>query len=794
LKENGNIYRMYFRVGLGRCFISMEVRIAKKAGFCFGVKRAIDMARATAKNGGRNIYSLGPLIHNPQVVQELTSWGIKVIKNIDEAPEGKLIIRSHGVQPFIFEEAQKKGLEVVDATCPFVKKAQQLAHELTEEGYQVVVVGNRDHPEVHGIVGWTGGKALVVENPAEAEKLKKYPKLGVVAQTTQPEKNFLDVVEVLKKKGDEVRVKNTICHATAERQQAAHNLAKMADVMIVVGGKNSANTRKLTEFCLATGTPTYQVETAEQVSLENVRVAGVTAGASTPEWIIEEVRKRMNEFEEMNGPEEEMKEAVKVEHLRRGDIVSGVVVHVAQDEVMVDVGAKSEGVIPIKELSAYQVDSPQEVVQPGDEIEVYVMRAEDSEGRPVLSKARADAEKAWVELESAFKSGEPVEGVVREVVKGGLLVDVGVRAFMPASLVEVGYVEDLSQYLNKKVKVKVIELNRSRRKVILSRKAVLEEESARLKEELLSTLEEGQIIKGTVRRITDFGAFVDIGGLDGLLHVSEMAWYRVGHPSEVVQVGDEIEVMVIKVDKERERVSLGLKQVLPDPWDKVEEKYPVGSIVTAKVVRLAPFGAFVELEPGIEGLVHISHLSDRHVEKPEDVVSEDEEIKVKVLSVKKEEKRMRLSIREVGMEKRTQKMRDYQAPKQDGGDVTLGDMFGDLLESQKRVAQQQQKRKQDEESSVAGKEPAEDGVGEQRNDPKVDAGMKPEVKSKGEAGEQAGAETGKKCEDAAEEDKECKAAVDKEMKEEGGAEAGTETEEAELDKEAGKEEEDNAGK
>lgn len=707
----------------------MEVRLAEKAGFCFGVKRAIKMAQKTVENSDGNIYSLGPLIHNPQVVQKLTDWGIKVIKNIDEASKGKLIIRSHGAQPFIFDKAQKKDLEVVDATCPFVKKAQQLAHDLTKDGYQVVVVGNRDHPEVQGIVGWTGGKALVVENPAEAERLEKFQKLGVVAQTTQPEKNFVDVVEILKGKGDEIKVNNTICHATAERQQAAYKLAEMADVMIVVGGRNSANTRKLTELCLATGTPTYQVETADQILPEwfkNVHVAGVTAGASTPDWIIEEVRKRMNEFEEMNGPEKEMKEAVKVEPLRRGDIVSGVVVQVAQDEVMVDVGAKSEGVIPVKELSAYYVDSPQEIVKPGDEIKVYVMRAEDSEGRPVLSKARADAEKAWVELENAFKSGKPVEGTVREVVKGGLLIDVGVRAFMPASLVELGYVEDLSKYLNEKVRAKVIELNRNRRKIILSRKAVLEEESARLKEELLSTLEEGQIIKGTVRRVTDFGAFVDIGGLDGLLHVSEMAWYRVGHPSEVVQVGDEIEVMVLNVDKEKERVSLGLKQVLPDPWENVEEKYPVGSIVPAKVVRLAPFGAFVELEPGVEGLVHISHLSDRHVEKPDDVVSEGEEIKVKVLSVNKEEKRMRLSIREVGREKRVRKAREYQAQKQDGGDVTLGDMFGDLLESQKKVAQQQQKQKEEAKSCKFEKEvekaPAEaDAEDEQNNIKKTEA-------------------------------------------------------------------------
>lgn len=699
----------------------MEVWLAQKAGFCFGVKRAIDMARATVDNREGPIYSLGPLIHNPQVVSCLARMGLEKINDIGEIKRGTLVIRSHGVSPALLESAREKGLDIVDATCPFVRRAQDLARELSGENIQVVVVGDREHPEVQGIIGWTSGKAVVVENPEEAAELAVAGLVGVVAQTTQPRENFDSVVEVLRKTGAEVRVCNTICNATAERQKAALELARQVEVMVVVGGINSANTRKLANLCHTSGTRTYHIEEAGQMDpawFRGVKVAGLTAGASTPDWIIEEVIRRMSEYEEnnsteevnnpeevsnpeettdseevsnpeeatdseeVNDSEEEMKDAVEVKAVRHGDIVKGTVVHVGLDEVMVDIGAKSEGIIPARELSCCEVTSIQDLVKVGDEIEVYVLKAEDNEGKLILSKEKADAEKAWFRLEEVLNTQEPVEGTVREVVKGGLLVDVGVRAFLPASLVDRGYVEDLSKYLGQVITTRVIELNRGRKKVILSRKAVLEEEYARLREELLENLQENEIVKGIVRRLTQFGAFVDIGGVDGLLHISEMSWHRINHPSEVVKVSDEIEVMVLKIDRENEKISLGLKQVLPNPWDTVAEKYAIGSIVLAKVVRLAPFGAFVQLEPGVEGLVHISHLAERHIAKPDEVVTEGEEVNVKVLSVDPVEKRIRLSIREVAKEKQTREFQDYSHSKpQDNSDVvTIGDMVGDLFE------------------------------------------------------------------------------------------------------------------
>lgn len=662
----------------------MEVKLAAKAGFCFGVRRAIDLALKTAREEQGPIYSLGPLIHNPQVVSYLAEQGIRVIDDARAVPSGTLIIRSHGVNPTALAEAQELGFKVVDATCPFVKRAQQLAHELTDQGYQVVVVGDKEHPEVQGIVGWTNGQAVVVENPAEAERLPAMTRVGVVAQTTQPQDNFEGVVKVLQGRVKDVTVSNTICNAVAERQKAVLELAREVQVMVVVGGANSANTRKLTNLCRRTGTPTYQIETADQLDpdwFRGILIAGLTAGASTPDWIIEEVERRMSGMEEMVNPEDEM-QAMQVRPLRSGEVVKGTVVDIGQDEVMVDVGAKSEGVIPIRELSCYDVTSPQEIVSVGDEIDVWVVKAEDNEGRIILSKNRADAVKAWEKLEEWYNNAEPVSGMVREVVKGGLLVDLGVRAFLPASQVEMGFVEDLSQYVGKTITAKIIELNRGRKKVILSRKQILEAEYAAKRKNTLENIQEGDVVHGIVRRLTHFGAFVDIGGLDGLLHISEIAWHRINHPSDALKVGDEIDVLVLRVDRENEKVSLSLKQILPNPWDTVAERYLVESIIPATVVRLVPFGAFVELEPGVEGLVHISHLADWHVAKPDDVVQEGQEINVKVLSVDQENRRIRLSLREAGgiaLDENDDSQLEAGEPRESSG-VTLGDVFGDMFD------------------------------------------------------------------------------------------------------------------
>ncbi|HAG09799.1 MAG TPA: 4-hydroxy-3-methylbut-2-enyl diphosphate reductase, partial [Desulfotomaculum sp.] len=517
----------------------MEIRVAKWAGFCFGVKRAIEIVQETIKKRAGPVYSLGPLIHNDQVVEKLTQLGIKKIDFLEQVEDnGTLIIRSHGVGPEILKKAEKYRLKVVDATCPYVRKTQQLASDYALKGVQVLIVGSREHPEVKGLMGWTNGQALVVERPEEVENLPELTKIAVLAQTTQSLANFRAVVNLLKQKaGTQPEINNTICNATRLRQQAASELAREVGIMIVVGGKNSANTKELFYLGQSTGTPTYQVETAQELKklwFKNINTAGLTAGASTPHWILEEVKNKMKELAEINegnlnenlgenevlgenenlvenqtifetadkdgelaekesGFKMSLDENAAVKPLIQGEIVSGTVVQVGTNEVMVDIGAKSEGIIPLRELSSFpNVVSPYEVVQAGDKIDVMIIKAEDSEGKLILSKEKADTEKAWAALEELYHNGEYVEGVVREVVKGGLLVDVGIRGFLPASLVEQGYAEDLNKYLETTIKAKIVELNRNHRKVILSRKSFLEEETAAKRQELFANLEEGQ--------------------------------------------------------------------------------------------------------------------------------------------------------------------------------------------------------------------------------------------------------------------------------------------------------------
>ncbi|MDN5344010.1 MAG: small subunit ribosomal protein ispH, lytB [Clostridia bacterium] len=726
----------------------LEVIVADHAGFCFGVARAIKQAGAAPKP----VASLGTLVHNRQVVEQLAREGVHPVNSLDEVDSGRVLIRSHGVTPATLALAREKGLEVIDATCPYVARAQHQASKLAAAGYQVVIVGEPEHPEVKGLLGWAGPGAIVVPNKEAAATLPPHPRRAVLAQTTQPEKRLEEVADALRSKTDTLVVHNTVCQTTRQRQEAAINLATRVDVMVVVGGRDSANTRHLVELCRATGTPTYHVEGAGELCRQwfiNAHRVGVTGGASTPAWIIEEVVVMLSEEEKVMAPEAEKEPArapegtalppaggasevevqpeaednsagtvpaatpaareeeatapaesedaeqknemqqmeARMPELRRGSIVTGTVVQVNDNEVVVDVGGKSEGIIPLNELSHRNISDPHEVVAVGDTIEVMVLKPENDEGHTVLSKRRADRRVAWERLEELLASGAELQGEVIEVVKGGLLVDVGVRGFVPASLVERGYVEDLNAYLGKTLRLRVIELDRSKNKVVLSQKAILEEEYEKQRQATWDSLEVGQVRKGIVRRLTNFGAFVDLGGVDGLLHVSEISWGRVEHPRDALAEGQEIEVKILGIDREEGKVSLGRKQLLPNPWDTASERYPVGTVVEGKILRLAPFGAFVEVEPGIEGLVHISQLADRHVEKTEDVVSVGEIIPVKVLGVDQEAQRMSLSLRQAlrDKDKNKKQHRPTEKPQEshDESGVKLGDLFGDLFEDAK---------------------------------------------------------------------------------------------------------------
>ena len=663
----------------------MKVKRAAKAGFCFGVKRALDMAERTVETS--SAVSLGPLIHNQQVVKRLEERGIQVVNALEETKaEQTLIIRSHGVAPNVYQEAESKGIQVVDATCPFVQKAQRLAAESAQMGQQVIVMGDKLHPEVQGILGWAGEQAIPIQTVEEAKELPFYPHLAVLAQTTQLTENFEGIVDELKRHTEELTVHNTICNATAERQMVARELAEVVDVMVVVGGRNSANTRKLASIC-AERTKTYLIETAEE--LENVwfteaKKAGLTAGASTPDWIIEEVYKKMTEINE-----NEMDMASWAENfheLHPGSRVSGKVVKITNDEIFVDIGWKSEGVIPLKELAVGRQTRPEDVVSIGEEITAVVIRVENEEGHTVLSKRQADEERAKERLETLAESKEEIQAKVVEVVKGGLVVDVGMRGFVPASQIQPGYVEDLNQFLGQTLRLRMVEFDPSKRKVVLSQKVILEEERAIQRAHLLETLKEGDVVTGVVRRMVDFGVFVDIGGLDGLLHISDMAYTRLKHPSELLKVGDEVEVQVLKIDQQTGKLSLGLKQLKVSPWVAVAQNYPVGSLVTGNVVRIAPFGAFVQLADGVDGLVHISQLADHRVNKVEEVLNVGDRVSAKVIECKPEEKRISLSIREGILDANQKNDAEALALQPATAPVTIGDVMGEAF-----IAENQEK-------------------------------------------------------------------------------------------------------
>lgn len=643
----------------------MQAQIAKNAGFCAGVRKAVKMAEEAVKEEGK-WYSLGPLVHNHAVIDYFKKKGINPVDRPDEIMTGDsgLIIRAHGTTPDIIKQAEERGLKIKDATCPLVKRVHEIVASLRGEAYEIIVFGDASHPEVQGIVGWSNNSAVVVADPAEACKISPVEKLGIVSQTTKDEKEFFAVVNVLLHKSREIRVFNTICSATKKRQQAARDLGQEVDLMLVVGDQMSSNTATLKRECAETGVITYQIQNASEIEpdwLKRVSRAGITAGASTPDWIIKEVLDKMAEYEEMdnqnlnqeNQGSEELfakmeAEMADFETPSRGDIIKGTVIQVLDDEVMVDVGGKSEGLIPIKEMSLKDVSSAKELVKVGDEIEVLVLKWDD-DGTILLSKKKVDSKKFLDSLEVDYNEGKIIEGTITGSVKGGLLVDVGVTAFLPASHVEDGYVKNLDDYVGRTLSFKIIEFNRNKRRgsqIVLSRKELVIEEKERMKKEFWDNIEEGQTRLGKVKRIVDYGAFIDLGGFEGLLHVSEIDHKRVEHPSDVLTEGEELEVYILALDLEKERVSLSRKKLLKSPWEMAMEKYNEADIIEGTVVRIAPFGAFVEIDPGVDGLIHISQLANHRVEKPEDVVSVNEKIKVKIISIDPEEKRIGLSLKE----------------------------------------------------------------------------------------------------------------------------------------------------
>lgn len=636
-----------------------NIRVAESAGFCFGVKRAIEMAYE-AIGVEPKLYSYGQLIHNKTVTDDLASKGLQIVENLDGLTEGTLLIRSHGVGKALYDEAEAKGLKILDGTCPFVKKIHNIVHDKLAEGMGIIIVGDGTHPEVIGINGWCENAAVILEDE-EAAKTKEIPekeKYAVVVQTTFRQAKFDKILEILQDRGVNMEVHNTICSATEKRQTEAEELSKTVDKMIVIGGKNSSNTQKLVEICAKNCGNTVHIETICDLVLNNFGKddkIGITAGASTPPAIIKEVVVTMSEalenaVQNLGGSEEATFEQMLEESLvtlHTGDVVKGTVIQVVNEEVSVNLGFKSDGIIARGEFSSDPTVIPSKTVQPGDEIEVFVVRVNDGDGNVMLSRKRIEAQKGIEEIEAAYNEKAVVTGTVTSVVKGGLIAVVnGVNVFIPSSQVSNRFIEDLSVFNGQELEFNIIEVDRVKRRFIGGRKALVEQEIAAKRAALFETIQAGSRVNGTVSRLTDFGAFVDLGGVDGLIHISEMSWGRISNPKEVLKEGQEVEVFVLDVDKEKGKISLSLKDADKNPWKLAAEKYAVGSIVEGKVVRMVPFGAFVELEPGVDGLVHISQIANKHVVKPEDELKVGEIINVKVLEVNPEQKKISLSKRQ----------------------------------------------------------------------------------------------------------------------------------------------------
>ena len=646
----------------------MPYTIARYAGYCAGVRKAMETALEAAREAramGVPCYSLGELIHNPDAVRALREEGVRPISRVEDAQRGGMILlRSHGVAPEVEEQCRQRGLMVRDCTCVFVQALHRIVRESGDRGVPVILVGESDHPEVEGTAGWCTGPCSIISSAEEIDALPPMEKALAVSQTTFSPGEWRKILEKLKERIPELEVKCTICSATQKRQAEATELAARVDAMIVVGGKKSANTRKLYEACRAICPRTILVERAGEIPphFANIHTShiGIAAGASTPDWSFKEVVTRMNDMEHIDqeinqepaaievqeeGKQEEKSQQEPAENqaltmedieatvvrIRPGQTVTGKVVLISDDEVGVDIGYKSDGLIK-------RADMVEKDVKLGDEIEVEVVKVNDGEGNVLLSQRNIVNRKAWEALMAKYENGEYIDAVGKDAVKGGLLATVegGVRAFVPASQLAQRYVEKIDQFVGQNMKLKII----------ASRKQVIEEENAAKKAAAWEKLEEGAIVKGIVRRFADFGAFVDLGGVDGLIHITDLAWSRVGHPSEVLSINQEVEVKILSLDRERERIQLGYKQLQPKPWDNIEEKYPVGTILERNVVRIRPFGAFIELEPGVDGLVHISQCALTRIAKVEDVLTVGQPVRVKVLAVDPEAKRISLSIRE----------------------------------------------------------------------------------------------------------------------------------------------------
>ncbi|MBO5226876.1 MAG: bifunctional 4-hydroxy-3-methylbut-2-enyl diphosphate reductase/30S ribosomal protein S1 [Ruminococcus sp.] len=630
------------------------ITVAKSAGFCFGVDRAVKMTYE-ALDKYPAVATLGPIIHNNNVVDDMLRRGARIIDNVSELRDGECaVIRSHGVSRSVYDELEAMGNPYIDATCPFVAKIHKIVAKHTAEGDYVLIAGDANHPEVAAIVGHCKGNCTVFEDDESLLNFfrTKYEKLGkrlaIVAQTTYNILVWEKCINALPKDDPNIMVYDTICHATQVRQSDADELSKRSDLMIIAGGKHSSNTVKLFDVCRK-NCRSYHIETSDELytlDLRNARSIGITAGASTPAHIIEEVKTTMTEImnEDNMNFEELLDQSFKKIHT--GEKVKGTVVAVNSNEAVVEVGTKHTGYVKLEELTNDPSLTPADVVKVGDEIDLIVIKINDQEGIAMLSKKKVDEQKGFEEIIKAKEEETVLEGIVQSVVKGGVIVTyAGVRVFIPASQSGLPRNAELDVLLKTKAKFVILEVNEGRRRAVGSIKAVLKAERDAAKAKFWEEAEVGSSYKGEVKSLTNYGAFVDLGGIDGMVHISELSWKRLKHPSEVVNVGDFIEVYIKEMDKETGRISLGYKKTEDNPWDKFSAEYSVGDVISVKIVSVTPFGAFAQIIDGVDGLIHISQLANKRVDNVKDIVSVGDTVDVKIIDVDLENKRISISIR-----------------------------------------------------------------------------------------------------------------------------------------------------
>jgi len=635
-----------------------EVTLANKAGFCFGVKRAVEETIRLREKYNKDIYTLGPLIHNNDVVKSLEEKGIHSI-TLEEAYNLKkndvVVIRSHGVGKNVFDHLRKNNVIIENGTCPYGRNIQQKVEEYYNKGYNIIIVGDDKHPEVIGINGWCNDTAIISKDGENIDAIKS--KVCVVSQTTEKQSNWEKVLNRIISLAKEIVAFNTICNATEERQESANKLSKEVDLMIVLGGYNSSNTTKLYEICKKNCENTYHVEKVDSSLLnmignENINKIGITAGASTPEYVIEEAISKMKKQNDISQEDMDLydKYFKDTSNISVGSILEGEVFKVNEKEAYLTIGTKTEAIVTAEEYSRDNETPLNQQIKVGDVIKAKVINRKNSDGLVVLSRTEVLRAEQQQVLKAAFDNGEIINVQVKQEVKGGLVaLFEGERVFIPASHIELSRVSDLSKYIGQNFDIKLIEYSRERNrvKIVGSRRELLEKENEVKKATTWASLEKGMVVEGEVKRLTAFGAFVEINGIDGLLHSSEMSWNKVNNPSKLFKVGQIIKVGVLEVDRENNKLALSVKMLSENPWNNINEKYPTGNVVAGKVVRFAPFGAFVELEEGIDGLVHISQISNERVEKIEDVLKIGEIVKAVITQVDAEGKKIGLSIKDL---------------------------------------------------------------------------------------------------------------------------------------------------